>query len=389
MRILAAFAVLFVSAGCYSGEWEDTRVSENRATGTFSLAVLDVGQGSAAVVVSPGGCVALLDGGPRNSGPAIRAYLRSMGVTEIAFAVTSHYHDDHIGGLDEVEQGPEGIPIRTVYDRGGSYSGAAFTEYSRQFAGRRTRVLAGQTLSLCNEVEFAVEAVDAQGATTADENARSVVVAVKWRNIDALAGGDLTGGTGTPNIEARIAPSLEHMEAYLVHHHGSWHSSTQTLLDAITPQVSVISVGVGNSYGHPAPQTVDRLRAVRSDIWQTEDPAANTRGGHVVLSSTNGTNFTLAQGARRTSYVARGAAAPCTTAISYRAFFTARNELRVYATSSTQPAAALRLSADGVALGPMTWQAGASRYEFIGALAARPRCVTVTADCGGATTLCY
>lgn len=264
----------------------------------------------------------------------------------------------------------------------------SFREYATQFGARRATIAAGVTLSLCNEVAFEVEAVDANGVTTPDENAKSVAVAVHWRGIDVLAGGDLTGGAGTVDIESRIAPSLGPTELYLVHHHGSRYASNNTLLAAIRPQVSVISVGIGNSYGHPAPETLGRLRTAASDIWQTEDPSTNTRSGHVVLDSGDGQTFTVSQGARRTSYTARGVTS-CTTAISYRAYFTGSSTLRVYATSSAQPAASLRLSADGTPLGAMTWNATASRYESVVPLAVRPNCVTVTADCGGSSTLCY
>jgi beta-lactamase superfamily II metal-dependent hydrolase len=271
-RLLSVGSLCLLVVGCYAPEASEEATSENRVLGRFEVAVLDVGQGSAAVVAAPGGCVALLDGGPEGSGPVIKRYLRSLGVTEIAFAVASHYHEDHIGGLDEVEQGADGIRIRTVYDRGGTFQGAAFGRYYRQFADRRATVHAGQTLSLCGEVALEVEAVDAGGRDTTDENARSVVVAARWRAIDVLAGGDLPGAPGTLNMEAQLAPALGPVEAYLVHHHGSRSSSSTELLRAITPQVSIISVGADNTYNHPAPETLARLREAASDVWQTEDP---------------------------------------------------------------------------------------------------------------------
>lgn len=387
LRHLAPLALLLF-AGCYADPSYDFEVSENRATGRFQVVTFDVGQGSAAAVIAPGGCVALLDGGPRGSGAAIRAHLRALGVTEVNFAVASHYHDDHIGGLDEVEQGSDGIPIRRVFDRGGTYNSGAFREYAAQFGARRGTLLAGQTLSLCNEVALEVEAVDANGLSTPDENAKSVAVAVHWRSLDALAGGDLTGGAGTVDVESRIAPSLGPMELYLVNHHGSRYASNAALLAAIRPRVSVISVGIGNAYGHPAPETLARLRDVTSDVWQTEDPANNARGGHVVLDSTDGATFTVTQGARRRAYAAQGSAA-CTVTITYRAYLTASGTLRVYATSSGQPGASLQLSADGTSLGAMTWNTASARYESVRPLAAKPRCVTVSADCGGAASLCY
>ncbi|HZN91519.1 MAG TPA: MBL fold metallo-hydrolase, partial [Myxococcales bacterium] len=77
--------------------------------GPFRFTTIDIGQGDGAVVVAPSGCAALLDGGPTGAGAKIKSYLRSIGVTQVDLAVVSHFHADHLGGLDEVEQGADGI----------------------------------------------------------------------------------------------------------------------------------------------------------------------------------------------------------------------------------------------------------------------------------------
>src|SRR5688572_3173991 len=67
--------------------------------GNLGLVVLDVGQGDAAIVVAPGGCAALIDGGPSGAGTIVKANLAALGVTSLEFVIASHYHADHIGGL--------------------------------------------------------------------------------------------------------------------------------------------------------------------------------------------------------------------------------------------------------------------------------------------------
>jgi beta-lactamase superfamily II metal-dependent hydrolase len=114
--------------------------SPSLATAQLRIVMVDVGQGDSIVVVSPSGCAALFDGGPQGSGSAIKSTLASLGVTHLIFAVASHYHADHIGGLDEVEASPNAVPIGVVYDRGSSYSSTANTQYATQFSGRRRAV---------------------------------------------------------------------------------------------------------------------------------------------------------------------------------------------------------------------------------------------------------
>ncbi len=269
--------------------------------GPFRFTTIDIGQGDGAVVVAPGGCAALLDGGPTGSGTAIKTYLRSIGVTQLSFAVVSHYHADHMGGIDEVDVGTDAVPIGTVYDRGGSYSSTAFSQYQSHFSGKRSTVTLGQVIWLCGEVKLTVVAVNGNGTQYNDENSASVVVKISWGDFDAVVGGDLTGDSGK-DMESRIAAAVGPVELYKVHHHGSRYSSNSTFLGAIAPKVSFISVGYDNSYGHPTPEAKSRLAAVGSAIWQTEDPALQISRGHLELTSADGRAFTVTQGPTTATY---------------------------------------------------------------------------------------
>ncbi|MFL5351461.1 lamin tail domain-containing protein [Archangium sp.] len=266
---------------------------------------LDIGQGDSGVLIAPGGCVALFDGGPTGSGTTIKAYLKSLGVTRIDMVFISHLHTDHMGGIDEVDVGTNAVPITQVYDHGGTYSSTAYTEYSSHFAGKRTTVRKGDTFSLCGQVTLSVVAANGNGVSTTDENTKSVVVKISYGAFDGLVGGDLTG---TPDdVESLIATQVGPLELYKVHHHGSRYSSTNPLLDATNPTVSFISVGRDNTYGHPTVECLDRLTAHNSDIWQTEDPAMNKALGHIELtSSADGSTFTVKQGTQSVSYASKG-----------------------------------------------------------------------------------
>jgi len=271
----------------------------------FRFTTLDIGQGDSAVLVAPGGCAVLFDGGPTGSGTTIKAYLKSIGVTRIDLAFNSHFHEDHLGGLDEVDVGTDAVPITAVYDRGGTYSSSAFTSYASHFSGKRNTAQLGQTFSLCGQVTLKVVAVNGNGVNSSDENAKSLVVKISYGDFDALVGGDLVG-TAPNDIESVLAPDVGPVELYKVHHHGSKYSSTDTFLNALQPTVSFISVGIGNTYGHPTPECLSRLSAHGSDLWQTEDPATNTKRGHLQLTSTGGYSFTVTQGTTSVVYPTQG-----------------------------------------------------------------------------------
>ena len=262
---------------------------------------LDIGQGDSAVLIAPGGCVALFDGGPTGSGTTIKSYLKSLGVTNIDMVFISHMHADHMGGIDEVDVGTDAVSIDAVYDHGGTYSSGAYTDYVSHFSGRRTTARKGDVYNLCNQVRL--EVVSA-GGNHSDENAKSVVVKVSYGAFDALVGGDLTGDSGD-DIESEIATAVGPLELYKVHHHGSRYSSNNTLLDATNPTVSFISVGKDNTYGHPTAECLGRLAAYNSEVWQTEDPASNSKRGHIELSSADGSTYVVAQGTRSISYASK------------------------------------------------------------------------------------
>ena len=264
---------------------------------------LDIGQGDAAVLIAPGGCVALFDGGPTGSGAPIKAYLKSLGVTNIDMAFVSHMHADHMGGLDEVDVGTDAVSIDAVYDHGGTYNSSAYDDYVSHFSGRRNTVYRGQSFSLCGQVTLTVVAANGNGISSTDENTKSVTVKISYGAFDALVGGDLTS---TPDVESTLLADVGELELYKVHHHGSRTSSGNALLDATNPTVSFISVGRDNTYGHPTAECLDRLTAHGSDIWQTEDPASNKLLGHIQLSSSTGDAFTVTQGTRSASYASKG-----------------------------------------------------------------------------------
>lgn len=268
------------------------------AEGGLKVAVLDVGQGDAVAVVAPSSCAALVDGGPTGSGARIRAWLRGQGVTSVDFAVASHYHADHLGGLDEVEESSEPLPVAKVYDRGLSRvptDASSYDQYAYTFDGRRQQVRAGDSWTLCDEVCFQVVAANAEGRSTDDENARSVVLRLRYGAFTMLLGGDLTG-----TLESDLEGGVGQVDVYKVHHHGSAASSTARFLAALEPTASIVSVGWDNTFGHPAAAALSRLDAAGSDVWRTEDSSRPL--GNVLVSVESASDYTVSQGSNTVRY---------------------------------------------------------------------------------------
>lgn len=266
------------------------------ADGPFRLTMLDVGQGDGLIVQAPAGCVALIDGGPAGGGQVVKSYLQALGVSQVDFAIASHYHADHITGMIDAEQGAGAVSISAVYDRAQSYSSATYARYADQFGSRRVTVFEGDSFSLCGQVDFVVLAVRANGISTSDENAQSILVKVTFNRLHMLLGGDLTGSAGR-DVESAVIPLIGNdVDVYKVHHHASNSSSNTPFLNAMLPTVSLIPVGWNNPYGHPGAATVARLQTIGTVIWQTEDPQTGTQLGNIELTSVDGLSYTVQQG---------------------------------------------------------------------------------------------
>jgi hypothetical protein len=134
MRRLLSLAVLVLALSASAS---------SQSTGKLQIHYIDVGQGDAAVLISPLGEVVLFDNGVLNQCGKPLAYLQSLGITKIDYHIASHYHSDHIGCTGAV-LGMFPLQI-AAYDRGGSYTTATYSNYAAAVVGKRVTALKGQS----------------------------------------------------------------------------------------------------------------------------------------------------------------------------------------------------------------------------------------------------
>lgn len=256
--------------------------------GKLQVIQLDAGQGDAVAIITPGGQVALIDEGTNftagSSGPSCsRVYseLQALGVTHVDLHFASHYHADHIGCITSMP----GITIDAGWDRASSYSSATYTNYVNYLGAKRHTLTKGQVFTLdslsAHPVTIKCVALAGDGISTSDENSKSVILKVSYGEFDAVFGGDLTGypsGTSSTNtnIETKVGPQVGPVEVYKVHHHGSAYGSFDDWLNATHPKVGLISVGTGNTYGHPTANALTRLHNHGVRTYWTEQGSGAT-----------------------------------------------------------------------------------------------------------------
>ncbi len=285
-----ALALALVAAGIWRSRWAILPVGILLALllwhpfapevhrGELELTAIDVGQGDSLLVLFPDGKRMLLDGGgipafgriarsQLDIGEDVVApYLWDRGFRTVDVVALSHAHEDHSGGLAAL--------IGDFHPRE-VWTGA--TPDSPEWRAVRDQAVAvgARIVPLCAPGRFRFGGADLEVlAPLADyvpleepKNNDSLVMRVTFGQRSLFLTGDVERG-----IEQEMAygNALRPTDVLKVAHHGSRTSSSEEFLSAVQPAFAVISAGFQNSYGHPHPTVVERLREHHAAILRTD-----------------------------------------------------------------------------------------------------------------------
>ncbi len=237
----------------------------------------DVGQGDCTLIRTRGGFTMLIDCGTETAGrDVVVPMLDWYGVRRIDCCLLTHGHADHAGGFEAVAQR---FPIGTlcVGDTQMPLPGDAedLTEKVTVLAaGKRIRVLqlrSGDSLELAGATRIDILHPQS-GALPGNEG--SLVTRLAQAGFSLLMTGD--AGLETEEHLLRVG-RLTDVDVLRVGHHGSKTATGSGFLDAVLPETAIISVGK-NTYGHPADETLQRLRERGIAILRTD------KDGSIILT---------------------------------------------------------------------------------------------------------
>ena len=271
-----------------------TQAGSNTTQTSLTVTWLDVGQGDAAVIQC-GGHAMLIDGGKPEESSYIYAWLKQHGLSSLDVMVATHVDADHIGGLsgalNYATVGTAYCPVTT----GTTKTFESFVKYLAAQGKTITVPTAGTNFSLgAAQVQILGPLRSAE-----DSNNSSIVLKVTYGATSFLFTGDAEREEEQDLLNAGVNLQSTVLK---VGHHGSDTSTSYPFLRAVAPQYAVISVGAGNSYGHPTEAVLSRLRDAGVTTFRTD-----MQGEITAVSDGNTVHVSVAKNAAAETLATAGA----------------------------------------------------------------------------------
>lgn len=233
--------------------------------GYTKVCFLDVGQGDSCYIKTEKGSTILIDGGDDGSGKYVLSpFLRTEFVKELDAVFLSHLHNDHIIGIIELLEAD--FPIEKIYLSDKSLESDDYDRLSAiaNYGGTEIELLSDDAKIYIDNIEFSV--ISSGYSKSDDENDNSLIL-----RMDCGENSILFTGDATRKYENQLLEDADLDVDFLkVAHHGSYTSSGTEFISAVSPELSIISVGKDNRYNHPSKQTLNTMREMDIPVMRTD-----------------------------------------------------------------------------------------------------------------------
>ena len=232
--------------------------------GLMRVHFIDVGQADSAFIELGNGQTMLIDAGRDSGGTTIISYIKALQYETIDYVVASHPHDDHIGGMAYVLNS---FNIGKMYMPKQAHTITAFTDMLDVIESKKIDLYTAKSgTSILSSGPIEIDILAPFSESNSNLNNVSAVVRITYGDTVMLFTGD-----AEQVIENQLLNSGIDADVLKVGHHGAGSASSSSFIKAVSPDIAVISVGEGNSYGHPHADTLAILNEVDAKIYRTDE----------------------------------------------------------------------------------------------------------------------
>ncbi len=241
------------------------------------LTVLDVGQGDGILYHSTDGVVCMVDGGSSSKKQVgsyvIQSALEYYGIARVDYWFVSHTDEDHISGLEELLE--KGYPVEhlIVPERREKSENQSRIEGLAKKNGTKLHYMSrGQKITLTDSVFHCLHPKKKASGEDINQDSLVLLLETEWQQI--LLTGDVEK-SGEEEMTRELKSYQEKrrqstkVKILKTAHHGSKNATQENFLYVYEPDIALISAGKNNRYGHPAEETVKRMREAGVRFYNT------------------------------------------------------------------------------------------------------------------------
>ncbi len=233
---------------------------------------IDVGQGDS-ILIQNKNLNMLIDGGTRESAEKLLSYLKSNNISTLDYVVATHPHEDHIGSLDDVINN---FDVGNVWMPKKSASTRVFSDLAQAISNKGLKAKQPEVGSSIKLADVNITVLAPVRDDYTDTNDWSIGLKVEYKNNSFILTGDAESTSESDILETNLNLKADVLKAG---HHGSSTSTSEQFLAKVNPTYAVISLGEGNSYGHPHIETLQKFKDNNIIVYRTD------RNGTIVANS--------------------------------------------------------------------------------------------------------
>lgn len=253
--------------------------SSNVNSNIMNVHYIDVGQGDS-ILIQVNNKNLLIDAGPSQSQDDLVAYIKNLGIKNLDYIIATHPHEDHIGGMAKVIKS---FNIGKFYAPNVIHNSNSFENMVFELKNKKLKINVikkgmGNDINLGDNTK--VEVFSPISDTYDNLNNYSPIMKITYGNTSFLFTGDAESEVENQVLQDNVDIKSNVLK---VGHHGSSSSTSEIFFDAVSPNLSIISLGINNKYGHPHKNILSLLTSKNTEVYRTDED------GTIIISSDGNT----------------------------------------------------------------------------------------------------